>query len=153
MRDQNEASDEVWGPVSCLLLEVPPGANVGPGVVELLHLVDSRAVRLLDIEVVEHTRTGLRKVDDADWFWRLAPPVIELVGSSSDLLDDEDLRVVADRLALGSVGIVVVYESLVMRDVVDRFASHGVEAVHSFALLPGDLELALDQSEPVRSGT
>lgn len=98
------SNDDRLGPVDHVIVEFLPGHIPAEGFTRLLALVESGIVRILDLEFVTHVDGTASTVAPTEVGEQLA--VFE--GSSSGLLDGEDLRSVADRLKPGSIAAVLV---------------------------------------------
>lgn len=131
---------ERFGPLSSLVLEVPPGASVEPGLIEVVGLVDAGVVRLLDLEVLRRDAEGTVAVvplDDADDV--LGSVGRELRGATSRLLDPDDLAWVDERLAAGATAVVIVYEWLASLATERVWATSGVRVLDEVPLSPAQL--------------
>lgn len=131
---------ERFGPLSSLVLEVPPGASVEPGLIEVVGLVDAGVVRLLDLEVLRRDAEGTVAVvplDDADDV--LGSVGRELRGATSRLLDPDDLAWVDERLAAGATAVVIVYEWLASLATERVWAASGVRVLDEVPLSPAQL--------------
>jgi hypothetical protein len=101
------------GPVDHLVVEFPPGRIASEGFMLLLDLVARGAIDVLDLEFVGRASDGtVRGLDAADLPIDVGADLAALAGSSSGLLDEDDLRMVGASIASGGFAAVVVYENL-----------------------------------------
>lgn len=104
-------SPDVLGPVDHLIVEFPEGVVTAQAFAGLLDLVQRGLIYVLDLEFVErpvHGEPGL--IDVAALSGDPGPSV--LAGASSGLLDQDDLRAVAESLTPGTVAAVVIFENV-----------------------------------------
>lgn len=138
------SNDDRLGPVDHVIVEFLPGRIPAEGFAKLLSLVESRIVRVLDLEFVtriDGTATTLAPTE-------VDEQLAVFDGASSGLLDDEDLRSVADRLATGSIAAVLVYEHLPMLAVERAWENAGATVLAEGPIDIADLEDALGITEP-----
>lgn len=105
-------SDEA-GPVEYLVVEFPSGSVTTEGFGVLLDLVERDVIRILDLEFVAKDDSGVvRPVDLPDVVSAATGDFSPFLGSSSGLLDAEDVRLVGGLIEPGSLAGVLVYESV-----------------------------------------
>lgn len=109
------------GSVDHMIIEFPPDRIPVAGFAELLSLVDSGTVRILDLEFVTRV-DGQPTVVTAE---SLGSDLAAFTGACSGLLDDLDLATAVAGLDDGTVSAVIVYELLTMLPVVRAFARSG----------------------------
>ena len=142
-------AEQVLGPIDLLVIEIPP-AGPGPrGFGALLNLAERDLVRILDFEMVSKAADGTISLvtPDADAMAELTP----FIGSSSGLLDADDLSEAAAFIAPGAQGIVVIYENewIVSMEAVLR--QEGARLVAAGRIPAADFEAALgDDREELR---
>jgi hypothetical protein len=142
-------AEQVLGPIDLLVIEIPP-AGPGPrGFGALLNLAERDLVRILDFEMVSKAADGTISLvtPDADTMAELTP----FIGSSSGLLDADDLSEAAAFIAPGAQGIVVIYENewIVSMEAVLR--QEGARLVAAGRIPAADFEAALgDDREELR---
>jgi hypothetical protein len=141
------APDEM-GPVDHLVVEFPPGPIASEGFTVLLDLVARGAIDVLDLEFVERASDGtIRGVDAADLPVGVGADLAALAGSSSGLLDEDDLRMVGASIAPGGMAAVIVYENLLAAQLVDGLRRAGGRVVSQNAVSVEDLLIAIDRME------
>ena len=106
------AADEL-GPIDYLVVEFPPGAQHFDGEMarELLSLVDSEIIRLLDLIVIAKDDDGgieALELDDLEQAGELA----RLESEIAEILAEEDVVHLAEAMEPGSVAGVLVFENL-----------------------------------------
>jgi hypothetical protein len=102
-------TEHVLGPIDLLVIEIPP-AGPGPrGLAALRNLAERDLVRILDLEVVSKAADGATVLVTPDV--EAMPELAPFIGSSSGLLDADDLREAGEFLTPGALGIVVIYEN------------------------------------------
>jgi hypothetical protein len=139
--------DEI-GPVDHLVVEFPPGPIASEGFMVLLDLVARGAIDVLDLEFVERAPDGtVRGVDAADLPIDVGADLTALAGSSSGLLDEDDLRIVGASMAPGGVAAVIVYENLLAARLTDGLRRAGGRVVSQNAVAVEDLLIAIDRME------
>ena len=140
--------DEPLAPVDVIVVEFPDGTPSPGGFAELLRLAEARVVQVLDLEFVAKDASGVRVVTAADLphVEGLDPTVWE--GSSSGLLDQDDLALVGESIAEGSLAVVVVFENLWVLDLVGRWTASGGRMILDGAVPVEALLDALDATEP-----
>ncbi|MBS1691310.1 MAG: hypothetical protein JST91_03720 [Actinobacteria bacterium] len=117
--------EDRFGPVDYVVVEFTDPASVKAGFERLLQLVDSHAIRVLDLEFV-HSINGVASTVQAS---RLSPELAQFDGAASGLLDRDDLDTVAAGMAHGTTAAVLVYEDLPMLGVIEAWESGGASVV------------------------
>ena len=142
-----DAPDDWWGPIDYLVADLAPGTDPGAGIAELLALVDTGRLRLLDVEVFRSVDGDVAPVAEGDWAEVLGDAATLLDGAFSGLLDDDDRTEIAAVLEPGHAALVVVYEVLVTRSVVEEFRAAGIVVVDEGPLTPQEIDEALGADE------
>lgn len=131
------------GPVEAVAIALPesPTASAWRS---LLKAVDSHQLRVLDLEFVRRTDTGV-EVLPISALPRELPA--ELHGASSDLLDAADLDAVTADLRAGETAAVLLIEHLSLLQVLHSFESSGGRLLLDGLLDHDDLDAALDGAD------
>lgn len=108
------------GPVEAVAFSLSPSATDGWDA--LLAAVDAHQLRVLDVEFVRLTASGIELLS-ADEAAEFAPE--ELAGAGSGLLDAADLELLAPDLAEGEAAAVLLIEHLGLLNVLHAFESTG----------------------------
>jgi hypothetical protein len=137
---------DVLGPVDHLIVEFPAGAVTAAAFAGLLELVDRGLVYVLDLEFVERPEQGEPGLVDVSTLTS-DPDLAVLSGSSSGLLDEGDLRAVAESLTPGTVAAVVIFENLWIGPMLSALLESGGRIVSENRVPVEDLLLALDRIE------
>ncbi len=143
-----EAIDPAWldehlGPVEILVLALPGAAPNGWR--SLLAAVDAHLIRVLDLEFVRRTA--------ADEGELLAPQDLpefslpELAGSSSGLLNEEDVAELLGELAVGETAAVLMVEHLGLLGTLEAFSADGAELRLTGAIGLAELDAAADAAD------
>lgn len=138
-------SDDLLAPVDVIVVEFPDGLVTAEGFDRLLDLVDRNVIRILDVEFVSRAADGVSVVAVSDV--PVAPDVdlSAWTGSSSVLLDADDLSLVGDEIGEGSIAVVVVFENVWVLDLVANWP--GARTVLDGGVATDDLLDALDAAE------
>jgi hypothetical protein len=134
-------AEHVLGPIDLLVVEIPP-AGPGPrGFGGLLNLAERDLVRILDFEVVSKAADGTISLvtPDTDAMPELTP----FIGSSSGLLDADDLGEAAAFISPGAKAIVVIYENEWIVSMAAVLRQEGARLVAAGRIPAEDLEAAL----------
>lgn len=105
------------GPLSFAVFAVASGAPLAAAFQELEALRERHAIEVLDVELLTRGEDGAVRreaFDDA-----------AVAATETDLLDDEDLAVVAAELEEGERALVVLYEDRSLASVADLLAASG----------------------------
>lgn len=136
------------GPIDYAVFAVPHGAQLGEAMRTLLARIDSGAIELLDLEIIELGADGLAS--------RRPVTVLEagddfdlglFSGADSALLDDEDLALITAELDDESRAVVVVYEDRNLADVAASVASAGGQLLWSGGIDIVDLDQRISTAE------
>jgi len=144
---ESTQSEEHLGPVEIIAFELPPDSSSEPWN-ELLTAVEAGLVRILDLEFLHRTAADEAEVLDADSL----PAAIGLElrpfeGSSSGLLDDDDIVELLEEVDIGATIAVLLVEHLSMLRVIRSFEAHGSRLVVAGPLNPDELAEAIDGAE------
>lgn len=139
------AQDDLLAPVDVIVVEFPDGVVTADGFDRLLDLVDRNVIRVLDVEFVVRDANGCRIVAVSDLPARPGLDLSDWNGSSSGLLDAEDVALLSDEIAEGSVAVVVVFENVWVLDLVATWP--GAHLVLDGGVAPDALLDALDATE------
>ena len=136
--------EEHLGPVEIIAFELPPDSSSEPWN-DLLSAVEGGLVRILDLEFLHRTAGDEAEVLDADSL----PEAIGLElrpfeGSSSGLLEDEDIIELLEEVEVGATIAVLLVEHLSMLRVIRSFEAHGSRLVVAGPLNPDELAQAID---------
>lgn len=137
---------DVHGPIDTLVIEFP-GDATGDGTARALHdLVESGAVRLFDLMVVErHADGGCVEIDPAGD--RRLHALQEFVGARSGMLGADDLADLGTMLEADRLAVALVYENAWAVPFVAAARAEGAELVASSRLSAQDIMDALDAVE------
>lgn len=109
-----EASDvdTELGPIDYVVVEYPDGRPTGEALPYLMDLIDRRVITIMDVAFIVKAADGqVTRVTLADLQALGAPEFDVLAGAAAGLLDEQDIAQVADVLAPGSAGAILVYEN------------------------------------------
>ena len=142
--------DDLLAPVDVVVVEFADGIVTADGFDRLLDLVERDVIRILDVEFVSKgaDRARVVGVDDLP-----ARPELDLSawnGSSSGLLDADDIALVGDEIAEGSIAVVVVFENVWVLDLVANWP--GARVVLDSGVATDDLLDALDALDATEPG-
>ncbi|MET8317473.1 DUF6325 family protein [Rhodococcus erythropolis] len=115
----------LFGPIEYLVVEFPDGKIDPEGFEQVLALVDSRTIRILDLEFVVKYADGHATVFDADELNIDSFDVTAFAGASSHLLDTGDLATIAGDISVGSIAAVLVYEELALLPAIESWTRQG----------------------------
>lgn len=139
-------ADDPLAPVDVVVVEFPDGQLTAPGFDRLLELVDRKVIRILDVEFVSNDADGAKVVAVSDLPTRPDLDLSAWRGSSSGLLDTDDIALVGEEIAEGSIAVVVVFENVWVLDLVANWP--GARVVLDGGVAVDDLIEALDSTEP-----
>lgn len=143
---------EDWlGPVDFLVAELP-ATGVPQGVRALLGLVDAGTVRVLDLEVVTVTADGVLGTPLPAWGDEAGLDLHEFDGAFSGLLDEDDLVEATTGLTAGTSALVLVYEVLSVRPLVEALLADGARVLAEGPVGPLELVAALDEFDTSKEG-
>lgn len=137
-------TEDHFGPIDFFVIEFPNGEPSPGGFQQLLALVDSGHIRLLDLELVRKSGDSVERLEAGSFN---DEAVSAFAGASASLLDDEDLDLLAEDLDDGALAAVVVFEELSILSVIKAWEAEGAELVSDGHLTPFELEEALDATE------
>lgn len=98
------ANEQYAGPLNFAVFAFPAGADLTDVTGEIQHLSASRAVEILDVELIA---VG---VDGRPSRTKFVGAAEALAGAETDLLTAEDLEFVTEQMTVGEEALVVVYE-------------------------------------------
>jgi hypothetical protein len=146
------ATVDELGPVDHLIIEFPDGRITVDAFSGLIDLVDRRMICVLDLEFVTRAGDGtVAVVDVAD-----LPQSDELsviAGSSSGLLDEDDLASIGDALQRGALAAVLVFENLWIAPMLTAFRDSGGHIVSENRVPVEDLLVALERIDALPDST
>lgn len=147
MTESQQWFEEHLGPVEIIAFELPTDSSAEPWD-QLLAAVDNHLIRILDLEFVHRTAEDEAEVLDAD---SLADAVgLELpdfAGSSSGLLDEEDIVDLLEDIQVGATLAVLLVEHLSLLPVIRSFEDHGARLVIAGPVSGDDLAEALEDTD------
>jgi hypothetical protein len=143
-------AEHVLGPIDLLVIEIPPAGPGPAGLGALLSLTERDLVRILDLEVVSKAADGTISLVPPDA--GTMPELTPFIGSSSGLLDADDLREAGAFIAPGANGIVVIYENEWIVSMAAVLRQEGARLVAAGRIPAADFEAALgdDDREELR---
>jgi len=131
------------GPISYVVVAFDSAPVPSGGLDELLGLVDAGRIIVLDAEFVTKGADGsIAKISASQ------AGVEALEGASASLIDADDVALVADALAPGGVGLVVVYEDLTLLPALRAWTAEGATVVSEGPIIVDDLLETIDSTEP-----
>jgi hypothetical protein len=139
--------DDLLAPVDFIVVEFPDGVPTAAGFDRLLDLVDRNVIQVLDVEFIAKDDTGVRVVPVSELPAGSAEDLSEWIGSSSGLLEAEDIATIGEQIGHGSVAVAVVFENVWVLDVVAGWSQSGARLVLDGAVQVDDLLHALDATE------
>ena len=147
MTESQQWFEEHLGPVEIIAFELPTDGSSAPWD-ELLAAVDSHLIRILDLEFLHRTAEDEAEVLDADSL----PEAIGLelpafAGSSSGLLDEQDIVELLEGVAVGATLVVLLAEHLSLLPVIRSFETHGATLVLAGPVSGDDLAQALEDTD------
>lgn len=147
MTESRPWSGEHLGPVESIAFEFPPDSSNEPWDL-LLAAVDARLVRVLDLEFLHRTGQDEAEVlDAADLPEVLGVALPEFEGSSSGLLEDDDIIDLLSETEVGATVAVLLVEHLSLRPVIRAFEHHGSRLVAAGPVSPDDFAQVIDAAE------
>ncbi len=144
------AQDDLLAPVDAVVVEFADGVVTADGFDRLLDLVDRNVIRILDVEFVWKGPDGARVVGVSELPARPELDLSAWNGSSSGLLDADDIALVGDEIAEGSIAVVVVFENVWVLDLVANWP--GARVVLDSGVATDDLLDALDALDATELG-
>lgn len=146
MTESQQWFEEHLGPVEIIAFELPTDSAAEPWDA-LLAAVDDHLIRILDLEFLHRTAEDEAEVLDADSL----PEAIGLelpafAGSSSGLLDEQDIVDLLEEVTVGSTLAVLLVEHLSLLPVIRSFENHGANLVIAGPVSGDDLAQALEDT-------
>jgi hypothetical protein len=144
MTDENAA----MGPISYLIVEFPGNKMTGEGFAELMALVDSGLISVLDLRFVMRAEDGSIasiKLADVDLDGEFDLAVFE--GASSGLLDDSDFDDAKAAIAPGSSAGILIFENRWATRFVRALRGGGAELVAAGYIPLADIAASLDATD------
>ena len=142
------------GPVDYMVVEFPGGRMNGEGLPLLVDLVDRGIVRILDLVFIRKLKDGsFVRLELTERGNKDSEALNVFEGASSGMLDDEDLRAVADVVEPNSTAGMIVYENRWAAPLATALRRGGAMLVASGRIPTQSLVAALDAAEaaaPVR---
>lgn len=147
MTESQQWLEEHLGPVEIIAFELPTDSSSEPWD-DLLAAVDNHLIRILDLEFLHRTAEDEAEVLDADSL----PEAIGLelpafAGSSSGLLDEQDIIDLLEEVTVGATLAVLLVEHLSLLPVVQSFENHGARLVIAGPVSGDDLAQALEDTD------
>jgi hypothetical protein len=139
---------QAGGPIDYLALELPAAKVRGEGFAALVDLVDRGIIRVLDMRAVRREYDGTFTaiaITDLEHDGTLDFAIFE--GIESGLLDDDDLRQVAELIEPGKVVALLLYENTWAAPFVAAMRRAGAELIASGRIPADEVEAALDVFE------
>lgn len=134
--------DAALGPINYLVVTFAAAPVPSSGLEGIQSLVDQGRIVVLDIEFVSKDAGGVAsRVSASD----VGAP--EFDGASAQLIDEDDIALVAESLQAGGVGLVVMYEDLTMLPVLATWEAEGATVVSEGPVSVDDLIEALGASD------
>ena len=144
------AQDDLLAPVDAVVVEFADGVVTADGFDRLLDLVDRNVIRILDVEFVSKGPDGAQVVGVSELPARPELDLSAWNGSSSGLLDADDIALVGAEIAEGSIAVVVVFENVWVLDLVANWP--GARVVLDSGVATDDLLDALDALDAAELG-
>lgn len=139
------------GPVDVIVMEFPAGEPTGDAAAELLALVDSGTIRLLDLLVVHKDLDGTLSALDIGEDGLTSFAVFS--GAQSGLVGDEDLDAAGEVLERGTTAAVIVFENTWAVPFIAATMAAGGQAVASMRIPAADVIAALDELDETQPVT
>ena len=144
MTDENAA----MGPISYLIVEFPGNKMTGEGFAELMALVDSGLISVLDLRFVMRAEDGSIasiELTDVDLDGEFDLAVFE--GASAGLLDDSDFDDAKAAIAPGSSAGILIFENRWATRFVQALRGGGAELVAAGYIPLADIAASLDATD------
>lgn len=136
------------GPVDYAVFTAPRDALLGDALRLLLAQVDSGAIVLLDLEVIELDASGApARIPLTSLGWSGDFDLSVFDGAESDVLDPDDLAQIAGELTAENRAIAVVYEDRSLSQVADEVARRGGALLWSGGIDLAELEQNVSSNE------
>lgn len=141
-------TDEIteMGPIDYILIEWIDGEPRGEAALLLGELVDNGTIRLLDLSLISKSENGeVSGIQAADV--AAIEGIEELLGASSGLLDEDDMREAAEALEPGASAALIVYENSWAAPFATALRRNGAQLVASGRIPVQAMVAALDAAE------
>ena len=125
--------DADLGPINYVVAAFESAPVPTLGLAQIQALVDSGRICVLDVEFIAKDAAGAVERD--------------FNGASTDIIDYEDVALVADSINAGGVGVVLVYEDLTLLPVLNAWQAEGATVISEGPVIVDDLIDALDATE------
>lgn len=120
------ATDTFAGPVNCTVFGFPDTAQISPGLRVLLDRVDKGLIEILDLECFQVSEEKEANVVPMSSFLQLDEDIRETFdGALSNILDSEDLALIAQTVEAGWFALAIVYEDRSLAQAAEAWASVG----------------------------
>ena len=140
--------DDAMGPISYLIVEFPGNKMTGGGFAELLTLVDSGLIRVLDLRFVSRADDGsVAAIELADLDLDGDFDVGVFAGVSSGLLDQSDLDDAKEAVTPGSSAGILLFENRWATTFVQALRDGGAELVAAGYIPIAAIAQALDATD------
>ena len=139
-------------PVDAIVIEFPAGELTPQGFVALLDLVNRDVIHILDLEFVVRESGGSVHLVDIEDAVRDAVALEFLVGASSGILDEDDVKFVGEQIEPGSLAAVVLFEHAWLPPLVDALGAGRARIVAAAHVDPDSLSAALAEPPVQREG-
>lgn len=140
-----EPGAEDLGAVEFLVIEAPAHSAEAADFAPLLDLVNRDVIRVLDLEVVAKDEAGkVSLVDPSLIGVGELSQLAAFAGSSSGLLDGDDVAQAGGVVQPGHLAVVLVYENVWTATLAAALGRHGARLVATGQVQVDDLEAALD---------
>lgn len=141
---RSPASEDLLAPVDHLVITFPSSRLTRAGFGELLDLVDRGVIGVLDLEFVRKGHDGVvRRVATEEAVADAEDDLSLVLGSSSALLDDDDVAALGELLDPGHLGCVLLYENLWAIAMLTALARSGAHVVSHGGVAHDDIDAAL----------
>lgn len=138
---------EEFGPLDSLVIEFPGGAVTEAGFLHLLAAVEGGSIRILDLEFVGTDDGVVRTFTPSEVSAKAGIDLSAFEGSSSGLLEGEDLGWVGSEIASDSIAAVLIYEELSVLPAIAKWTAAGARVLSDGPVEVVDLVEALDATE------
>lgn len=136
------------GPVDYMVVEFPGGRMNGEGLPLLVDLVDRGIVRILDLAFIKKLPdNSFLRLDVTERGNKDSEALNVFEGASSGIVDDEDLRAVANVIEAGSTAGMIVYENRWAAPLATALRRGGAMLVANGRIPVQSLVAALDAAE------
>jgi hypothetical protein len=134
--------DVELGPISYVVVAFESAPVPTGGLDRVLGLVEAGRIIVLDVEFVKKDVDGSVTAVSAT-----EVGVEAFGGASAQLIDADDIELVADSLVPGGVGVVLFYEDLTLLPALQAWTAEGATVVSEGPIILDDLVEAIDASE------